>query len=87
MDAQQWYRLRNDRTRRVDNIILDSGAKRIGVYAGGDLLGTYSGQVLVLITANILARWCRRITIQLSENLASIIPDEQVPSETWSNEL
>lgn len=74
MDALRWYKLRNDRTQRVDNIILDSSAKRIGVYVSDESIRTYSGQVLVLLTVNILARWCRRLAIQLPQSVVSIIP-------------
>lgn len=74
MDAQEWYRLRNDRTNRVDNIVLDSSAKRIGIYIGNEAVRDYSMQVLSFLTVNILSRWCRKLTIQISEEIESILP-------------
>lgn len=74
MDSQEWYKLRNDRTQRIDNIILDSSAKRIGVYCDEEAMQTYSGQVLALLTINMLSRWSRKIVIQVPDKVSSVIP-------------
>lgn len=74
MEAPEWYKLRNDRTQRVDSIVLDSLAKRIGIHIRPESVETYSGQVLALLTVNILARWCRRIAVQMPEDAFSLIP-------------
>lgn len=69
MDQIEWYKERNDRTNRVDNIILDSSAKRIGVYIPSESAQNYSTQVLAFLTINIMSRWCRRITIQMANDI------------------
>lgn len=74
MDANEWYQLRNNRTNRIDEIILDSSSKRIGIYVSEKFINYYSTQVLILLILNILSRWCRRIVIEMPENIKCLIP-------------
>ncbi len=67
MEAAKWYKLRNDRTNRIDNILLDSNAKIISVIVRKYL--TLSDQAMTICTANILSRWCRRITFYIPEDI------------------
>lgn len=71
MEAAEWYRLRNDRTNRIDNILLDSNAKVICVQVKRH--NDFSGQVMAIMVANIMARWCRRITFYLPEKVPCLI--------------
>lgn len=67
MEAAEWYRLRNDRTNRIDNILLDSNAKVISVIVRK--YSTLSDQAMAICTANILCRWCRRISFHISKDI------------------
>lgn len=71
MEASEWYKLRNDRTNRIDNIILDSNAKTIAVFVQDH--GSYCGQVMAVIMSNILSRWCRKVTFFLPCHTQCII--------------
>ena len=35
---------------------------------------SYSLQIMTLLSVNILARWCRDITVQIPDHVVSIIP-------------
>lgn len=72
MEAVEWYRLRNDRTNRIDDVLLDSSAKTVAVIVGD--AESLSHQFMAISMANILSRWCRRITFFLSKNAQSSIP-------------
>ncbi|MFC4874169.1 ThiF family adenylyltransferase [Negadavirga shengliensis] len=67
MEAAEWYRLRNDRTNRIDDILLDSNAKVISVIVRK--YSTLSDQAMAICTANILSRWCRRVSFYISEDI------------------
>ena len=68
MNKEEWYRLRNDRTNRVDNVILNDNSKRVGVRLFETSLGV--NQLASLLFLNTLSRWCRRIRVEIvSESL------------------
>ena len=73
LTKEEWYSKRDDRTIRVD------GAKgfehySVGVIIGDSVRSDYSLQVLALTAVNILARWCRQITIEMPSNVNSQLP-------------
>lgn len=64
LSKEEWYTARDDRTRRVDGA---SGFDRfsVGVVVDPKVRTSYSTQIMALTTLNILARWCRKITVQM----------------------
>lgn len=71
MEAAEWYKLRNDRTNRIDGILLDSNAKIISVVVQKH--SSLSGQAMAICTANILARWCRRVIFYMPDDIPCIL--------------
>ncbi|WP_171971842.1 ThiF family adenylyltransferase [Mangrovimonas sp. DI 80] len=63
MNKEEWYHKRNDRSNRIEGVLLGPSAKRIGIKIGNE--SKYSVQVLSLVLLNIMSRWCRRITVEL----------------------
>ena len=76
VDKDTWYKLRDDRTGRVDDV---QGFEkyRIGVLVDDKVRQSYSVQVITLLSLNMAARWCRNITIQIPEKIVSVIPGHQ----------
>jgi hypothetical protein len=72
MEAAEWYKLRNDRANRINDVLLDSSAKTIAVVVSDS--ESLSQQVMAITMANTLSRWCRRVTFFLSKNARSLIP-------------
>jgi hypothetical protein len=73
LDQEEWYRIRDDRTRRVD------GASGFENYSLGVVIDpkqelSYAVQVMALIALNILARWCRKIRIEMPKETVSCLP-------------
>ncbi len=60
LDAAEFYRLRDDRTNRVTTS-RDYHSLRVRLIAGLTTVQTFAGQVQLLTSANLLARWCRQI--------------------------
>jgi hypothetical protein len=71
MEKIAWYEQRNDRTNRIDEVLLDSSAKRIGIVIENP--ESYTNQVMALICLNIMSRWCRRISIEVTSDVACCI--------------
>lgn len=78
MELNEWYRLRNDRTNRIDGILLDSNAEVICVHVKRH--DDFCSQVMAIAAANIMARWCRRIIIYLPDDVLCLI-------ERWSGQM
>ena len=72
MDRDEWYKLRDDRTKRIDGVQGFEDYK-IGVYVHDRIHQSYSLQVMTLLTLNMAARWCRNITIQIPDQVESRI--------------
>jgi len=70
LDKQEWYLKRDDRTRRVNEIKGFEDFK-VGIIVSNEIVDDFQCQVMTWIIANILARWCRRITFQISEKAIS----------------
>lgn len=70
--AEEWYRARNDRTTRVEGVgNFDDFS--VGVVVDPKLVSAQAIQMMVLFSLNILARWCRKVTVQLPENPISLL--------------
>lgn len=72
LSKEEWYLLRDDRTGRIE------GARgfhkfSVGVIVDDTVRSSYSLQVLALTTINILARWCRRITVEITPAATSLL--------------
>lgn len=68
--AEEFYRLRDDRTNRCLEEVSDFHQSGCLVTIDPALLETYSGQVMLVVSCNLLSRWCRRVTIDIP-NVAS----------------
>jgi hypothetical protein len=73
IDRKEWYHIRDDRTRRVDGA---SGFENysVGVVIDPKQESSYAVQVMALIALNILARWCRKIRIEIPKGTISCLP-------------
>lgn len=71
-----WYRLRDDRTRRVNGV---AGFEdfSLGVMVNSQVQSSYSVQVMTVITLNLLARWCRKLKVRMPSNVPSYLPYHQ----------
>jgi hypothetical protein len=76
LSPDEFYRLRDDRTNRVTR---DRRYPHhvVRVVAAVDTVGTYAGQVQLLVAANLLARWCRRFELGCDD--APLHPLLQLP--------
>lgn len=63
MNKEDWYRLRNDRTNRIDEVFLNDNSKRVGVRLFETSLK--ANQLASIIFLNTLCRWCRRISVEI----------------------
>lgn len=60
LSPEEFYRLRDDRTNRL-TASRDYQHLRVRLVADEPTVSTFSGQVQLLVSANMLARWCRQI--------------------------
>lgn len=72
MNEDEWYAARDDRTKRLDDSS-DFEDFSLGVIVGPDLSSDFATQAMALVSSNILARWCRNITVQMQE-ATSVLP-------------
>ena len=70
LSEQDWYRERDDRTRRVDEIKGFEDFK-VGIIVSDEIEDDSQCQVMTWIICNILARWCRYITLQAPRHVIS----------------
>ncbi len=70
LSKQEWYLKRDDRTRRVDKI---EGFEKfkVGIIVSDVIANDFQCQIMTWIIGNILARWCRYLTLQLPEHVLS----------------
>ena len=73
LNREEWYRVRDDRTKRVDNV---GGFENysVGVVIDSKEVPSYAIQVMTLIALNVLARWCRKIRIEIPKETISCLP-------------
>jgi hypothetical protein len=76
LSREGWYRLRDDRTKRVNG---GSGFDNysLGVVIDSKEAGSYAIQVMALVSLNILARWCRQIRIEIPRDVVSCLPNRK----------
>jgi len=76
LERNAWYQLRDDRTKRIDGV---SGFEdfSLGVIVNSQIEVSYPIQVITLTTLNILARWCRKLRIQLPSDSRSCLPGQE----------
>lgn len=72
---EQWYNLRDDRTNRIENV-QDFSNYSVGVVVNPRVNNSISLQYMVLLSCNMLARWCRRITIDMVD-CNTILPNQK----------
>lgn len=63
MNKEEWYRLRNDRTNRIDEVVLSDNSKRVGVKLFNTTIK--NNQYASILFLNTLSRWCRRISVEI----------------------
>ncbi|MHA1962239.1 MAG: ThiF family adenylyltransferase [Candidatus Thorarchaeota archaeon] len=73
INRDEWYTARDDRTRRIDGSVGFEDFSS-GLAIESSALDEFSTQVMALTTANTLSRWCRHITVQIPEDVPSLIP-------------
>jgi len=76
MDKETWYKLRDDRTKRIDDAVGFEDIK-LGFVVDDRIHKSYSTQVMTLLSLNMAARWCQNITIQIPKNVTSAIPRDR----------
>lgn len=76
LEKNIWYQLRDDRTRRINGVSGFEGFS-LGVIVNSQIGASYPIQVMTLTTLNILARWCRKLTVQLPSNSRSCLPGQE----------
>src|SRR6266851_7120344 len=67
--AEEFYALRDDRTNRCSGGRHYQNADCV-VYVSPVVASTPAGQVMLLVAANLLSRWCRKVTIMLTPTKA-----------------
>jgi len=70
LSKQEWYLKRDDRTLRVTEIKGFEDFK-VAIVVSGEIVNDFQCQVMTWIIGNILARWCRYITLQIPEHVVS----------------
>lgn len=72
LDRDNWYKLRNDRTNRVNGV---SGYDNfsLGIVVDPSVESSFPIQIMTLITCNIVSRWCRTVRIQIPDAV-SLLP-------------
>jgi hypothetical protein len=73
LQRQEWYHRRDDRTCRVDGTA-GFASFRLNVLVSEEVKDRYSLQLATYIALNILARWCRNISIMLPKGASSLLP-------------
>jgi hypothetical protein len=65
--AEEFYRLRDDRTNLYSGVVGDYHAKAVRVTAHPGVLRSLAGQVMLIVSVNLLARWCRRVVLAMED--------------------
>ncbi|MGZ5160502.1 MAG: ThiF family adenylyltransferase [Burkholderiales bacterium] len=66
-NAEEFYRLRDDRT-NLYGVDGEYHAKAVRVTASPAVLRTLSGQILLVVSVNLLARWCRQVVLAIDDH-------------------
>ncbi len=70
LNKEDWYLERDNRTCRVTETQGFENFK-VGIVVSDEIKDSFQCQIMVWIITNILARWCRYITIQISSQTVS----------------
>lgn len=62
LTADEFYALRDDRTNQLTDS-RDYHRLRVCVAAGSETVNSFTGQVMLLLVTNLLARWCRHVDL------------------------
>jgi hypothetical protein len=65
--AEEFYRLRDDRTNLYSGVQRDYHAKAVRVTAHPADLRSLASQVMLVVSVNLLARWCRRVVLAVED--------------------
>ena len=68
----EWYKIRDDRTKRTTTVDFDNHA--VGILLDPNCKELFSHQCMTYIACNIMSRWCRRLVIDLPD-VESILPN------------
>ena len=66
-DAETFYRRRDNRTNAYGQVDVRYAQRSVLITADTSALTSFAGQVMFLITCNLLARWCRRVLVAVPE--------------------
>jgi hypothetical protein len=66
-DAEAFYARRDHRTNAYGQVDLRYARRSVAITADTRALSSFAGQVVFLITCNLLARWCRRVFLAVPE--------------------
>jgi hypothetical protein len=66
-DAEAFYVRRDHRTNAYGQVDVRYASRSVSITADAQALSGFAGQVIFLITCNLLARWCRRVFLAVPE--------------------
>lgn len=72
LSKDEWYAKRDNRTHACQGLSEFDNYK-VGLVINRQSLNQFKNQVMVWVAGNILARWCRNITIQIDGDVLSIL--------------
>ena len=67
-DAKTFYARRDHRTNAYGHVDVQYAEQNVLIPAQSGVLASFAGQVMFLVSCNLLARWCRRVTLAVPEN-------------------
>ena len=74
-DITEWYRKKADRISRVEGIRIEAlASKSVTLYIEEDRLHHYANQVMIIVSAILLSKWCTHINVILPKDVAVNIP-------------
>ena len=65
--AAEFYAARDNRTNAYTGVAPRYTTTKVLVTANADYLRTVAGQVALLVSANLLSRWCRHVSLELED--------------------
>ncbi len=66
-DAAAFYARRDHRTNAYGQVDVRYAKQSVLITADSRVLASFAGQVMFLVSCNLLARWCRRVTLAVPE--------------------
>lgn len=65
--AAQFYALRDCRTNTYDPVATGYWNRRVFIDVAPKVAGSFAGQVMLVVSANLLARWCRNVSMRVPD--------------------